>query len=102
MARLEVIIAETAYADLDDLFQYIFEMSGFARTAKAFTGRIVDRCHRLGDFPHVGRPHPDIMPDLCTIPFESVVIAYLAGARRVEVIRIFHAAQDYETLLRNP
>ena len=51
---------------------------------------------------HVGRPHPDIMPDLCTIPFESVVIAYLAGAKRVEVIRIFHAAQDYETLLRNP
>ena len=102
MARLEVILAETASADLDHLFLYILENSGFARTAKAFTDRIIDRCYRLGDFPAVGRSHPDIMPDLRTVPFESVVIVYLIGTQRVEILRIIPAARDYETFLRNP
>ena len=102
MAQLEIIYAIGAREDADRLFSYIIEVSGYYRTGQAFIDRIIGRCERLRDFPLVGHPRPDILPNLHTIPFESVVIAYLLSAKRVEILRIFHGAQDYETLLGNP
>ena len=100
MAQLRVERHESAYADLEAIFDYIWLSSGLARTAKAFVDRIDERCERLAKTPFAGRARDDIHPGLRIVPFESVVIAYFVSDHVVLVTNIFYHGRDYETLLR--
>ena len=44
----------SAYADLEAIFDYIWQSSGTPRTAKAFVDRIDERCERLREVPLAG------------------------------------------------
>ncbi|WP_348270975.1 type II toxin-antitoxin system RelE/ParE family toxin [Methylobacterium sp. ARG-1] len=66
-----------ARADLANIFRTVFHLSQDVPTARRFTQRIKDRCDRIGDAPHAGRPRDDLSEGLRTVPFErSAVIAY--------------------------
>ena len=70
-------------------------------TAEGFVRRIVERCERIGDAPHGGRPRDDLEPGLRTVPFErSAVIAYKAEPGRVLVTNVFYGGRDFEALYR--
>jgi toxin ParE1/3/4 len=101
MRRLAVEFRPSATADLLIIFEYVLDVSGSAETARRFTRRIRDRCERIGDAPHGGRPRDDLFPGLRTVPFErSAVIAYTVEGERVLIINIFHGGRDYEALYR--
>lgn len=102
MTRRDVVFTDDAIADLFLTTDYIIAARGFRRTAHAFADRIEARCRRLGEMPFAGRPRDDIQPGLRTVPFESRIIVYGVNDRTVRILRIFNAAQDYETLLREP
>jgi toxin ParE1/3/4 len=63
--------------------------------------RIRERCARIGDAPHGGRPRDDLAAGLRTVPFEkSAVIAYVVDGERVQITNIFYGGRDYEALYR--
>ena len=90
----------SAYADLEAIFDYIWQSSGTPRTAKAFVDRIDERCERLREVPLAGRARDDIVVGLRLVPFESAIIAYLVTDDAVVITNIFYGGRDYETLLR--
>ncbi|MGX7706196.1 type II toxin-antitoxin system RelE/ParE family toxin [Methylobacterium sp. Gmos1] len=68
-------------------------------TARGFVRRIRDRCKRIGDAPHGGRPRDDLEPGLRTVPIErSAVIAYRVEPDRVLVTNGFYGGRDIEAL----
>lgn len=69
---------------------------------KGFVQRIKDRCERIGDAPHGGRPRDDLEPGLRTVPFErSAMIVYRVERDRVRITNIFYGGQDFEALFRD-
>lgn len=51
MQRLSVVLREEAIADLEDIYRYIAEQSGYPEQAWRFVQRIRARCERIGDVP---------------------------------------------------
>jgi toxin ParE1/3/4 len=101
--RLDVELAESAIADLDEIYNYIARISGSRLTAIRFIRRIRSRCRRIGNVPFGGRARDDLEPGLRTVPFEhSAVIAYKVEGDHVVVINVFYGGRDYEALYRGP
>lgn len=64
--------------------------------------RIKDRCERIGDAPHGGRPREDLEPGLRTVPFESsALIAYRVEPDRMRITNVFYSGRDFEAFYRS-
>ncbi|MET7245736.1 type II toxin-antitoxin system RelE/ParE family toxin [Methylobacterium sp. EM32] len=99
MRRLPVTYRAEAQADLRDIFRVVMRASRNVRTTRGFVQRIKDRCERIGDAPHGGRPRDDLESGLRTVPFEhSAVIAYRVEPNRVRITNVFYGGQDFEAL----
>ncbi|GJE71357.1 hypothetical protein CHKEEEPN_2903 [Methylorubrum podarium] len=99
--RLRVEFQPDALADLADVFRTVLHVSRNLAVARGFVRRIRDRCARIGDAPHGGRPRDDLEPGLRTVPFEhSAVIAYRVEGDRVRVVNVFYGGRDFEALYR--
>ena len=98
MRRLKVVFREEARVDLQDIYSTILWVSRNKTTAFRFYRRIVDRCERIGNVPHGGRPRDDLEPGLRTVPFEhSAVIAYKVEDDLVRIVNIFYGGRDFES-----
>ncbi|UYW29277.1 type II toxin-antitoxin system RelE/ParE family toxin [Methylorubrum extorquens] len=101
MKRLEVTYRSEAEADLLQIYRWVYEASLSPEIADRFLNRLLERCDRIGDAPHGGRPRDDLEPGLRTVPFEhSAVIAYRVEADRVRVVNVFYGGRDFEALYR--
>ena len=90
-----------ANADLADIFRIVLRGSQSNDVAEGFVSRIIQRCERIGNAPHGGRPRDDLEPGLRTVAFErSVVIAYRVEADRVRIANVFYGGRDFESLYR--
>lgn len=101
MTPPDVNYSDDARDDLDAIFLYIVEMSGFSRTAQNYIERIMARCELIGTAPDSGIARPDFGPGIRQTPFERLVIVYDAQRDNVLILRIFSSAQDYETIMRD-
>lgn len=100
--RLRVEFQLEALADLTDIFRVVLEVSRSVPTARGFVRRIRDRCARIGDAPHGGRPRDNLEPGLRTVPFEhTAVIAYRVEPNRVQITNVFYGGRDFEALYRS-
>ncbi|WP_409565470.1 type II toxin-antitoxin system RelE/ParE family toxin [Methylobacterium sp. J-001] len=91
-----------ARADLANIFRTVLHLSQDAPTARRFTQRIKDRCDRIGDAPHAGRPRDDLSEGLRTVPFErSAIIAYRVERGSVRILNIFYGGRDFEAFYDN-
>lgn len=97
---LRVVFSPTADQQLADLFSWIEEASGFADQADEFVSSIIDHCEILARFPHIGVARDDLRLSVRTINFQRrVTIAYAFEGEMVEILGVFYAGRDYETLL---
>lgn len=102
MKRLPVAYRPEAREDLAAVFRTVLDVSRSADVAERFVRRIFERCERIGDAPHGGRPRDDLEPGLRTVPFErSAVIAYRVEAEWVLVVNVFYGGRDFEALYRD-
>lgn len=100
--RLPVLLSEQAVADLEAIAGHILGASGSEKIASGFATRIRQRCKRIGDVPHGGRPRNDLSPGLRTVPFEhSAVIAYIIDEDSVRITNVFYGGRDFEALFRD-
>lgn len=102
MTRLPVAYRPEAREDLAPVFRAVLDVSRNADVAERFVRRIFERCERIGDAPHGGRPRDDLEPRLRTVPFErSAVIAYRVEGDRALVVNVFYGGRDFEALYRD-
>ena len=94
MAR--VAFAETATADLDDIFAWIADHAGL-EIAHAYTDRIVRFCRKMTPFPQRGAARDDLRPSLRTVGFgRRATIAFTVKGDDVIILRILYAGRSLD------
>ena len=86
--------ADTAKADLADIFWYVAEHD--ATAAEALITLLTGTCDILADTPHAGRNRPDLAPSLRSFPKGNYVIFYTETSQGVIIVRVLHAARDID------
>ena len=94
MAR--VVFAETAKADLDDIFAWIADRAGL-KVALAYTSRLERFCLDMTPFPQRGTSRNDIRTGLRTLGFERrVTIAFTVKEDDIIILRILYAGRSLD------
>jgi toxin ParE1/3/4 len=91
-----VVFAETAKADLDDIFAWIADRAGL-EVALAYTRRIERFCREMTPFPQRGTSRNDIRPGLRALGFERrATIAFTVKGEDVIILRILYAGRSLD------
>ena len=89
----EVILSQTAYADLAEIGDY--SEAQFGRdAADSYQDAIDHAFERLGSFPHSGAARPDFGRDVRCIVCNRHRILYRVSGDRVRILRILHHLRD--------
>lgn len=89
-----------AELDLIQIFDYVADASGSAEIARRFAAAIVAQCYKLARLPStLGRPRPELRPDLRSMPFRGYVIffRYLEGGV-LELVHIIEGHRDVDNV----
>ena len=91
-----VVFAESAQADLDDIFAWIADQAGL-EVARSYTRRIEQFCRNMTPFPQRGTVRDDIRPGLRTVGFERrVTIAFTVVGDDLIILRILYAGRSLD------
>lgn len=101
---MKLIRRQRAVEDIDEHAEYIAEHN--ARAAYRFFDKVEETFEVLQRHPRIGSRRFDyIVAGLRAWPvsdFQSYVILYFVGDGAVQIVRIVHAARDFEALLKGP
>ena len=89
----EVHLTPDAIKDLEGIYEYIAEQSGFPESAWAFVERLRKKCLNLETAPSRGHARDDLMKDLRITPLEkNTVAAFMIDEQRsfVLVLNVFY------------
>lgn len=89
-----------AIADLEAVHAYI--ASDSFKRASATIGRVRDRCRILRRWPELGRPRPELGPDIRSFPVGLLIVLYRLAGDRVEILRIIDGRRDVATVFFSP
>jgi plasmid stabilization system protein ParE len=93
-----VVLTETAIADLVAIGRHI--ETDNPQRAKTFVAELKSRCHELGTMPKAFALVPrHEHRGVRRRPYRNYLIFYRIAADVVEVLHVFHGAQDYEKIL---
>ena len=82
-----------ARRDLDDIFFYWAKRAGLA-VADRLIENITGRFWLLGEYTEAGRSADDIASGVKCFPAGKYLIYYRKAKRGVEILHVFHGAQD--------
>lgn len=88
--------------DLEDVYEYIADNSGFPERAWAYIEKLRDQCHELAIAPIRGQKRDDLMKDLRIVPIDKkAVAAFIVNEEKLTVLilNIFYGGRDYQTLM---
>jgi toxin ParE1/3/4 len=82
--------------DLAEIFDYIADASGSPETARRFAANVEAQCGKLAQLPStLGRPRPELRPDVCSFPFKGYVIFFrYLDDDILEIIHIIEGRRD--------
>ena len=93
MPRL--VFTHAAQTDLTDIADYIERTSGSLEAAERFCDELVAKCQHLAGLPGVlGRPRPELLPNLRSTPHGNYLIFFRYVADTFEVVDILAAHRD--------
>ncbi|HTD42876.1 MAG TPA: type II toxin-antitoxin system RelE/ParE family toxin [Bryobacteraceae bacterium] len=91
-------VSKDAERDLDEIFVYWAK-----RTSVEVAGRLIDaiaeRFWIIGENPRCGRACGDIAPGVRCFPAGKYLVYYRKMRQAVEILHVFHGAQDQERVL---
>lgn len=94
-----LVFTPDAQADLDEIFLFI--AADNPDRARAYIEQIVQNCRKLTTTPMIGVERSVIWSGLRILPlWRRIIVAYELPPDRVDILRIFSAGQDYETIMR--
>jgi toxin ParE1/3/4 len=85
-----------ARRDLNEIWEYIAQDNLDA--AERLVERIEELCELLATRPQLGRRREELAPGLRSFPAGSYLIFYQEIHDGIEVVRVFHASRDIDSL----
>lgn len=87
-----IVFSPEAERDVRDIWQYIAEDNETA--ADGYSERLLRVIEQLKEAPRLGRPRPELHPNLRSIAVENHVILYDFQPERILIVRVLHGKQD--------
>lgn len=92
---MSAIYSEEAEQDLEEIWLYI--AGDNPRVATEFVYKIKNACDvLLAENPKAGKERNDLLEGLRQFPVQNRLIFYRIHTENIEIVRIFHGAQDIE------
>jgi len=91
-----------AIGDLEDIYDYIAEQSGFPKRAWLYMEKLHHKRQELETAPMRGKQRDDIMKGLRIYSLDKkTVAAFVVDEENltVRILNIFYGGRDYETIL---
>ena len=105
MKTYNVYLLPDAIKDLESIYEYITEHSGFPERAWAYIERLRTKCQDLETAPQRGQQRSDLMENLRVYPLDKKTVAAFVideGKQMVSILNIFYGGRDYETIMSAP
>jgi len=102
MKKYDVYLMPDAIKDLENIYDYISDKSGFSERAWAYIKKLRQKCHELETSPLRGQQRDDLMGNLRIIPIDKkAVAAFIVDEEKqaVIILNIFYGGRDYESLM---
>jgi len=102
MKKYDVYLMPDAIKDLEGIYGYITDKSGFPERAWGYIEKLRRKCHELETAPIRGQRRDDLMENLRVAPIDKkAVAAFIVDEEKqaVLVINIFYGGRDYEALM---
>lgn len=102
MEKYDVELLPVAYADLDEIFDYI--MADNPQAAAMMLDKIMQALRRLKNFPHSGAPlldRPFQRFNFRMVIIEPYVVFYRFIDNKIYVYRVLHSVRNYPQLLKD-
>ncbi|NDE89594.1 MAG: type II toxin-antitoxin system RelE/ParE family toxin [Alphaproteobacteria bacterium] len=97
MKKHQLVYTITAQHDLDAIFDYIVDESGYASKADAFVLKLEKKCEEIARVPfHIGKNRSNLREDMRSLPFGNYVIFFRYIDDTVEIINILQGHRDIE------
>ena len=90
--------------NLQSIYDYITDKSGFPERACAYMEKLRQKCHDLAIAPIRGHKRDDLMKGLRIAPIDKkAVAAFIVDEKKqaVLILNIFYGGRDYEALMSN-
>lgn len=95
LARLKYL--DSAKQDFVNILRYIARESGSLAIGRQFVGALRQKCRHLAGLPgHMGRPRPELRPDMRSFAFRGYVIFFRYTGDAFEVVNILEGHRDIE------
>ena len=105
MKKYDDYLMPDAIKDLEGIYGYITDKSGFPERAWSYVEKLQQKCRELETAPLRGQQRDDLMHNLRIVPIDKkAVAAFLVDEekRAVLVLNIFYGGRDYEALMMTP
>jgi len=102
MKTYSVYFMPDAVKDLENIYEYIAEQSGFPERAWGYMEKLKLKCQVLETFPIRGQLRNDLMDGLRIYPLDKrTVAAFLVAEteQTVCILNVFYGGRDYAVLL---
>jgi toxin ParE1/3/4 len=94
---LRVVFSPDAQANLNELEEYIAQVSSSSVTAERYLLRLLKTCRSLGSSPYRGTGRDDLGMGLRTTGFERrVTILFVVQEEQVLILGVFYAGRKFE------
>jgi toxin ParE1/3/4 len=92
VGEIYIVITETAFADLEDIENYISQDS--PAIARRFITRIFDKIDQLSEYPQSGKPVPEFNDNtIRELLLNKYRIIYQFNNGQINILRIIHGAR---------
>ena len=92
MGEISIVITETAYADLEDIENYISQDS--PTIARRFIMRIFDKIDQLYEYPYSGKPVSEFNDStIKELLLNKYRIIYQIDEDTINILRVIHGAR---------
>ena len=105
MKKYDVYLMPDAIKDLEGIYGYITDKSGFPERAWSYVEKLQQKCRELETAPLRGQQRDDLMHNLRIVAIDKkAVAAFIVDEekRAVLVLNIFYGGRDYEALMMTP
>jgi toxin ParE1/3/4 len=105
MKTYNVYLLPDAIKDLESIYEYITEQSGFPERAWAYIEKLRTICQDLETAPQRGQQRNDLMKDLRVYPLDKKTVAAFVvdkDKQTVNILNIFYGGRDYEAIMSPP
>lgn len=92
----ELFITQAAYADLMEIWAYLFEHS--SQMADRIVDEITDKYDLLCISPLIGRDRSELGANYRSLSIGNYIIFYRVLETKLEISRILHGSRDTSTL----